>query len=227
MSGVRKSSLKQFVWFRTEEDFSNMYQVLVLFSCALLARSQTVLLAPQPNNNDLSAPTPYQFNYNAPAIGGGSSHEQTGDEYGRVTGSYSVADEDGRQRIVNYVADENGFRASISTNEPGTSNENPADVSIESSADQGFQAYAAAPQPVAVAQPVVAPPAVLPFQPTLVPIQPNLIPFNNQPNIIPIGAIDARRFFSQPLIGGFLPFPNLGQPAFLPFANNQFQPIRR
>lgn len=82
-------------------------------------------------------PTPYQFSYTAPAEGGSSSHQETGDGNGRVTGSYTVEDEDGRSRIVEYVADEDGFRASISTNEPGTSNQNPADVSIASSAEDG------------------------------------------------------------------------------------------
>ena len=35
-------------------------------------------------------------------------------------GSYGLRDADGRMRVVNYVADALGFRASVSTNEPGT-----------------------------------------------------------------------------------------------------------
>lgn len=87
---------------------------------------------------DNDVPTPYQFSYEAPADGGSSTHQETGDGHGRVTGSYSLQDEDGRSRVVEYVADEDGFRAAISTNEPGTSNQNPADVSIASSADDVY-----------------------------------------------------------------------------------------
>ncbi|CAL1297752.1 unnamed protein product, partial [Larinioides sclopetarius] len=83
-------------------------------------------------------PNPYQYSYSSPAIGGSSSHSESGDGAGRVTGSYSVVDEDGRTRTVEYVADELGFRANVITNEPGTSNQAPADVSISSSADDGF-----------------------------------------------------------------------------------------
>lgn len=38
---------------------------------------------------------------------------------------------DGRERVVDYVADELGYRASIRTNEPGTAPLNPADVTIQ------------------------------------------------------------------------------------------------
>ena len=34
-------------------------------------------------------------------------------------GSYGLRDADGRVRVVNYVADALGYRASVSTNEPG------------------------------------------------------------------------------------------------------------
>lgn len=37
-------------------------------------------------------------------------------------------------RVVKYVADENGFRADVDTNEPGTKSDNPADVSFKSAA---------------------------------------------------------------------------------------------
>ncbi|GIY60756.1 hypothetical protein CEXT_718541 [Caerostris extrusa] len=78
----------------------------------------------QSNSDDLSSPTPYQFSYSAPAIGGGSTHEgESGDAYGRKTGTYTVQNEDGSERVVQYVADEDGFRASIATNEPGTANQ--------------------------------------------------------------------------------------------------------
>ncbi|GFR05609.1 cuticle protein 10.9 [Trichonephila clavata] len=188
-----------------------MFRVIVFLGLSLLVNSQSLLLAARNNNDELSSPTPYQFSYSAPAIGGGSTHEESGDAFGRKTGSYTVQNEDGSQRIVQYVADEDGFRASISTNEPGTANQNPADVTIASSADDGLQtltAPAAAVIPVAPAVPVaparVIPPAQAiptrqfrrnfnrPAQPLLVPIQPAVVPIDNgryinQPYLLPFG----------------------------------------
>ena len=45
-------------------------------------------------------------------------------------GSYGLRDADGRLRIVNYVADELGFRANIQTNEPGVEPKDPASTLI-------------------------------------------------------------------------------------------------
>ncbi|OQR69959.1 cuticular protein-like [Tropilaelaps mercedesae] len=62
----------------------------------------------------------YNFGYE---IGDGDKshkfHKEVGDENGRKVGSYGFTDADGRQRVVQYVADENGFRVQIKTNEPG------------------------------------------------------------------------------------------------------------
>ncbi|XP_035216716.1 cuticle protein 10.9-like [Stegodyphus dumicola] len=83
-------------------------------------------------------PIPYSFSYSANGEDGGqSSHQESGDGAGRVSGSYSVRNLEGHERVVEYVADEGGFRPVIRTNEPGTASVNPADVVIESSADQG------------------------------------------------------------------------------------------
>ncbi|OQR68768.1 cuticle protein 14-like [Tropilaelaps mercedesae] len=62
----------------------------------------------------------YKFGYNEKHATGGSFRSETGSAYGGVKGSYGLVDADGRQRIVSYVADADGFRASIKTNEPGT-----------------------------------------------------------------------------------------------------------
>lgn len=101
-------------------------------------------------------PIPYSFNYVADTEDGGrSSRTENGDGAGRVEGSYTVDDLEGNTRVVEYIADENGFRANIRTNEPGTLSMNPADVNIESSAADvtGVSAYSigggAAPAPVA------------------------------------------------------------------------------
>ncbi|XP_015903804.1 cuticle protein 10.9 [Parasteatoda tepidariorum] len=134
-----------------------MLKVFLFAFCVVLAKAQYPIGSPYDG-----VPNPYQYSYSAPSIGGESSHQESGDGQGRVTGSYSVTDEDGRSRTVEYVADELGFRANIITNEPGTSNQAPADVSISSSADEGLQSYsiggapgpvAYAPAPVAVAAP--------------------------------------------------------------------------
>lgn len=61
----------------------------------------------------------YAFGYNEDHSTGGTFRRESGDAFGTKVGSYGLRDADGRLRIVNYVADANGFRATISTNEPG------------------------------------------------------------------------------------------------------------
>ncbi|OQR72263.1 cuticle protein 10.9-like [Tropilaelaps mercedesae] len=80
---------------------------------------------------------PYSFSYTANDPEGSHSHQQQADSKNRVTGQYSIMMADGRMRIVKYVADENGFRAEIVTNEQGTESKNPADVTIQSTAPTG------------------------------------------------------------------------------------------
>ncbi|KFM64724.1 Cuticle protein 10.9, partial [Stegodyphus mimosarum] len=160
--------------------------------------------------DDLAQPTPYQFSYTAPADGGGSTHEESGDGYGRVTGSYTVQDEDGRSRIVQYVADEGGFRASISTNEPGTSNQNPADVTISSSADEGYQALAS-PAPAVIPTAPAAPVAIAPIR---------------IPQQLPRAEFQVARPVRQPIIIPAQPAAIPVQPVRIQPAAVPFQPIR-
>ncbi|KAG8201757.1 hypothetical protein JTE90_012816 [Oedothorax gibbosus] len=77
---------------------------------------------------------PYSFSYLAQGEDGSSSRQESSDASGRVVGSYTIAVEDGRRRVVDYVADHNGFRATIDTNEPGTDVQHPADVVFHSAA---------------------------------------------------------------------------------------------
>jgi hypothetical protein len=89
----------------------------------------------------------YKFGYDEAHSSGrsGRREERNGDI---VTGSYSLADADGRDRTVHYVADASGFRATIHTNEPGVdASRDPAAVLINK---QGFAAVPA-PEQVAVA----------------------------------------------------------------------------
>ncbi|GFR26678.1 cuticle protein 10.9, partial [Trichonephila clavata] len=91
--------------------------VLILL-CVFLVEAQYAV----PQDLGYGIPNPYQYSYSSPAIGGSSSHQESGDGTGRVTGSYSVVDEDGRSRTVEYVADELDSEPTLSqTNlEPAT-----------------------------------------------------------------------------------------------------------
>ncbi|XP_053202361.1 uncharacterized protein LOC128387206 [Panonychus citri] len=62
----------------------------------------------------------YAFGYNVLDPKGASNYrEESGDAWGNKAGSYGLKDKDGRLRIVHYVADKNGFRVKIDSNEPG------------------------------------------------------------------------------------------------------------
>lgn len=80
------------------------------------------------------ASMPYQFSYFAGGHDGSHSRHETRDANGRVSGHYTLATDEGSQRVVCYVADEHGFRAWVDTNEQGTDNQDPADVSVRSTA---------------------------------------------------------------------------------------------
>lgn len=76
---------------------------------------------------------PYRFVYNIKGKNGQT--EQYRQEVGDgkfLSGSYGYVLPDGIYRHVDYIADERGFRAFIRTSEPGTANENPANVVIAS-----------------------------------------------------------------------------------------------
>ncbi|CAG2117965.1 unnamed protein product [Medioppia subpectinata] len=74
---------------------------------------------------------PYTFGFQSSDEQGNQlSRSETSDGSGAVRGSYSYTDANGLNRIVEYVADAGGYRATVKTNEPGTANANPADVQI-------------------------------------------------------------------------------------------------
>jgi hypothetical protein len=87
-------------------------------------------------------PTPYSFGYEAPAIGGTHSRQESGDGFGRVQGSYQLQEADGRIRIVEYYADETGFHANVRTNELGTETSSAGTAHYESTAPTGPEAAA-------------------------------------------------------------------------------------
>lgn len=83
---------------------------------------------------------PYEYGYQLDDTNGSHGHKEVRDESGRVEGEYSINLGDGRVRVVKYVADENGYRADVSTDELGTESKNPNDVWIGSTAISGFDA---------------------------------------------------------------------------------------
>ncbi|XP_075551429.1 uncharacterized protein LOC142584948 isoform X1 [Dermacentor variabilis] len=114
---------------------------LILVAAFLLLQSGLEPAAGQSNHESTpgqflteKASMPYQFSYFAGGHDGSHSRHETRDANGRVSGHYTLATDEGSQRVVCYVADENGFRAWVDTNEPGTDNQDPADVSVRSTA---------------------------------------------------------------------------------------------
>ncbi|KAH9371572.1 hypothetical protein HPB48_021233 [Haemaphysalis longicornis] len=74
-------------------------------------------------------PQPYSFGYdNTDEYGTQAFHKEEGDANNVKTGSYGYRDANGLFRIVRYVADANGFRVTIDTNEPGTRPGSSADA---------------------------------------------------------------------------------------------------
>ncbi|XP_022249014.1 cuticle protein 14-like [Limulus polyphemus] len=72
----------------------------------------------------------YNFGYDEDHLTGGSFRRESGDGLSNVKiGSYGLKDADGSIRIVDYVADSNGFRAKIRTS-GDVPEKNPADVEI-------------------------------------------------------------------------------------------------
>ncbi|XP_076370359.1 uncharacterized protein LOC143256693 [Tachypleus tridentatus] len=97
------------------------------------------------------APEPYQFQFeNTDDDGNTISRSESGDANGAVSGSYGYKTADGVYRQVEYVADGEGFRPKIKTNEQGTSNSASADVEIVVE-----EAAAPAPAPAPAPQPAV------------------------------------------------------------------------
>ncbi|OQR75337.1 hypothetical protein BIW11_08486 [Tropilaelaps mercedesae] len=88
------------------------------------------------NSNNSPEGGIYSFAYDVQGEDGGHSHQESRDSKGTVTGRYTIALADGRRRVVEYIADEKGFRARVDTNEPGTNNRAPASVEWNSTVTQ-------------------------------------------------------------------------------------------
>lgn len=95
--------------------------------------------------------TPYSFSHdNTDEFGTRITREETSDENNNKVGSYSYTDPNGITRTVRYVADADGFRVTVETNEPGTKTSNPADAPFYSNAVEAPPAPAA-PRPTLTA----------------------------------------------------------------------------
>ncbi|XP_023211309.1 uncharacterized protein LOC111614162 [Centruroides sculpturatus] len=81
-------------------------------------------------------PQPYAFGYEIKDPHHGSQWRKENSDGHKVEGSYGYVDAWGIKRQVDYIADKHGFRAKVKTNEPGTANEHPAHVKMNSHAYQ-------------------------------------------------------------------------------------------
>lgn len=116
----------------------------------------------------------YAFGYDESGATGGTFRHEKSDAAGNRIGSYGLRGADGRIRIVNYVADANGYRASVQTNEPGTESRDtgsvamnrPVTLALEAAPipDAGpVQEYAQEPVPVVAPVAVAGAPAPVPI----------------------------------------------------------------
>lgn len=79
--------------------------------------------------------------------GNGQYRKEESDKNGVVHGSYGYTDANGIYRHVEYVADKDGFRANIKSNEPGLIGETqPASIQLSGSGPAPNQRLAARPQ---------------------------------------------------------------------------------
>ncbi|XP_035206515.1 glycine-rich cell wall structural protein 1.8-like [Stegodyphus dumicola] len=81
---------------------------------------------------------PYSFGYTVKDKFGDQHRQETGDGQKFIKGSYGYQDSQRLHRQVDYIADKDGFRAEVKTNEPGTASQNPAAVQMISSAHPYF-----------------------------------------------------------------------------------------
>lgn len=130
-----------------------MLKEFLLFSCAVAAYAvhpedlffeETQNRPSRLRADGAGPPAPYSFVYGTSTKDGSHSREETRDEQGTVRGSYRIMLADGRMRVVKYVADKDGFRAGIATNEQGTESASSSGVVVQSQALTGPEAARAA-----------------------------------------------------------------------------------
>ncbi|GIY71316.1 uncharacterized protein CDAR_279251 [Caerostris darwini] len=97
-----------------------MIILAVLFSISLV------------HSHEIHQAQPHKFAYSVKDKYGEQQREEYGNGSGSVKGIYGFTDAKGIYRKVTYVADHDGFRAQVKTNEPGTANQDTADVQMSS-----------------------------------------------------------------------------------------------
>lgn len=107
------------------------------------------------------------FGYSEGHPSGATFRRESGDAFGNKIGAYGIKGSDGQTRIVHYIADKDGFRANIISNEPGVAPVNPASVNINK------PVVLLPPAPAVPVAPVAVPP---PPPPPTVAVRPNLFP---------------------------------------------------
>ncbi|KAI1297244.1 Cuticle protein 16.8 [Halotydeus destructor] len=95
--------------------------------------AQSVPFDDEEDQTNQVAHQPYSFSYTAKNDDGSFHTREETSKDGVVTGSYSYLGKDGLTRVVRYIADDQGYRANVSTNEPGMAkgDPDPANVNIE------------------------------------------------------------------------------------------------
>ncbi|UYV65420.1 hypothetical protein LAZ67_3004314 [Cordylochernes scorpioides] len=77
-------------------------------------------------------PKPYQYSYEVDdGYNNRHHHKEESDAYGAKKGSYGYTNAEGLYRNVDYVADKDGYRAYVKSNEPGVGPEASADVDLK------------------------------------------------------------------------------------------------
>ncbi|GFU25750.1 cuticle protein 14 isoform b [Nephila pilipes] len=95
----------------------------------------------------------YDVGYNENQLTGGASfYRERGFTNGTRTGSYGYTTRNGLIRIVTYVADQDGYRAELLTNEPGVSSAQPANVTVTKEVEPDPVALALGPTGVPLQQ---------------------------------------------------------------------------
>ncbi|KAH9399008.1 hypothetical protein TYRP_018394 [Tyrophagus putrescentiae] len=81
-------------------------------------------------------PEPYSYNWQyGDETGNGQFRREEQDKNGVVRGSYGYTDAWGLYRVVDFIADKDGYRASIRSNEPGLVERNPVTNQVDAPAN--------------------------------------------------------------------------------------------
>ncbi|XP_035215053.1 cuticle protein 16.8-like [Stegodyphus dumicola] len=102
---------------------------ILLLAASSFCYAEPIFPAAIPDKNDQALPKPYEFGYEfGDGLGMTQHRYEVSDGNGIVKGKYGYLDPLGVYRNVEYTADAEGYKAVVHSNEPGTANQNTADV---------------------------------------------------------------------------------------------------